>query len=78
MSDMPNRPSDIIALYRHASRAARRDGKKYVLNEHQLGSMFSRAQIDGIYAEIEYIESMERQLEARLAALDALPNGGAV
>lgn len=59
-------------MYRTASRAADRIGQKYVLDERRLESMFSQQQIDGIFAEIEYIENAERIFEARLAALDVL------
>lgn len=68
-----NRPSEIVCMFRVASKAADRIGQKYVLDERRLEPMFSQAQIDGIFSEIEYIENMERLFELRLVALDALP-----
>jgi hypothetical protein len=72
-----NRPSEIVAMYRVASKCAARIGQAYILDERRLETMFSQAQIDGIFAEIEYVEEAEKLIESRLAALDALalPNG---
>lgn len=65
------KPSEIVRLYRTASRAAERIGQKFVLDEMRLEPMFSQEQIDGIFAEIEYIEREERLFDVRLAALDS-------
>jgi hypothetical protein len=70
-----NKPSDIVRLYRTASRAARRIGQEYKLDEAQLEPMFSQAQIDAIFNEIDYVNTVEGMLEGRFAALDAIPNG---
>jgi hypothetical protein len=71
---MTMRPSEIVAMYRVASRCAARIGQEYVLDERRLEPSFSQEQIDGIFAEIEYVAQMESQLEIRLAALDTLPS----
>lgn len=70
---MTNKPSEIVRLYRSASRSAGHIGQKFELDERRLEPTFSQAQIDGIFDAIEYVEGLERQITARLAALDVIP-----
>ena len=67
------KPSDIVEVYRSATRAARRIGQEFRIDEKRLEPMFSQRQIDAIFAEIENVEAMENQYQARLVALDGLP-----
>lgn len=70
---MPNKPSDIVRMYRSVARSAACVGQEFVLNEKRLEPMFSQAQIDAIFAELDYIKNLERMIDGRLAALDAMP-----
>lgn len=66
------KPSDIVRMYRVVSRSASRVGQKFVLDEKRLEPSFSQEQIDAIFAEIDYIESLELMIDGRLAALDGI------
>ena len=59
-------------MYRVVSQSAKRMGQQFVLDEARLEPSFSQEQIDGIFAELDYIEGLERLIDGRLAALDAI------
>jgi hypothetical protein len=66
------KPSEVVTICRQANVAAARVGATFKLDERRLeGFGCSQEQIDGIYAELEWIDNMEREFRLRLARLDA-------